>query len=702
MEKILSKKLALVLAVLLASLGLSSAAQTMQPAMQSFENMFPQCQSKSQKVDGVRTKTFINHNQVNKVQTQRTPVKSEEQNVTINIAFDRQDNVQMYPEEIMAISDSQTYSIYEEGPFELPAGTYMFITTDAFTIIDSENYIQYAYVVKESVTVHDGMTITFDADEAKNYVQLEAYDIQGNIIQPPKSKVQEDGSIGYDPSEGNDYLNLDLMFYHKNYGKIYKLYGKVPFHGTHFYISDISDNVVLNSVFMFDKDNQIHYFAHCLSDIHDDIVCANDPNDYIVHEEIFKPSPMSNTNPFVGVSITDGGMAHIEVFYNHAIDDGKVQMCVGKYETISERPNILFVGECDYVLYDEDNDPYEFIYSQPIINDNGKLKYIYNGKNSFSNPTKYVIDDELVIPYIEWPGNPLFSDEVSSYVGNNCPITVSEVGIDKFDVVSIHQFLNFSLGRYGELRESDYHGTYATINNKGEVSDANVGRDGTFSLFDASGIDGVIDIMITNENVNVDGIDGKNVTELNYNTSRDDMRPPTLTALRFVTSERQLTDRFATPADGCVELYAGDFNTLRDENYDFYCLPGQVTAEVAYSPFGEDAWNELPLEEDSELYDMPGLGQFYKGSLAAVSGQAYEGWFDLKVKVTDAAGNWQEQVISPAFRIDDLAYSSIANVEPNSNNSDNAIYNLAGQRMRGDLDALPRGVYIVGGKKVVK
>ena len=70
---------------------------------------------------------------------------------------------------------------------------------------------------------------------------------------------------------------------------------------------------------------------------------------------------------------------------------------------------------------------------------------------------------------------------------------------------------------------------------------------------------------------------------------------------------------------------------------------------------------------------MPGLGQFYKGSLAAVSGQAYEGWFDLKVQVTDAAGNWQEQVISPAFRIDNLAYSSIANVEPNSNNSDNAI-----------------------------
>ena len=139
-----------------------------------------------------------------------------------------------------------------------------------------------------------------------------------------------------------------------------------------------------------------------------------------------------------------------------------------------------------------------------------------------------------------------------------------------------------------------------------------------------------------------------------------------------------------------MELYAGDFNTLRDENFDFYCLPGQVTAEVAYSPFGEDAWNELTLEEDSELYDMPGLGQFYKGSLAAVMGQAYEGWFDLKVKVTDAAGNWQEQVISPAFRIDNLAYSNVATVG-SDNAREVARYNLNGQ----PIDTPERGINII-------
>ena len=106
------------------------------------------------------------------------------------------------------------------------------------------------------------------------------------------------------------------------------------------------------------------------------------------------------------------------------------------------------------------------------------------------------------------------------------------------------------------------------------------------------------------------------------------------------------------------------------------------------------------MEEVPENY-WPTMGWFYTGSLASVTGEGLNGWFDLKIRLTDAAGNWQEQVISPAFRIDDLAYSSVVTITPNKV-GDNAIYNLAGQRMRGGLESLPHGIYIVGGKKVVK
>ncbi len=86
---------------------------------------------------------------------------------------------------------------------------------------------------------------------------------------------------------------------------------------------------------------------------------------------------------------------------------------------------------------------------------------------------------------------------------------------------------------------------------------------------------------------------------------------------------------------------------------------------------------------------MPCFGHFYRGSLAGVTGQALKGWFDLKVKLTDAAGNWQEQVISPAFRIDQ-PYTGISDI--NSENAHEvARYNLAGQR----VDANSPGVVIV-------
>ena len=48
-----------------------------------------------------------------------------------------------------------------------------------------------------------------------------------------------------------------------------------------------------------------------------------------------------------------------------------------------------------------------------------------------------------------------------------------------------------------------------------------------------------------------------------------------------------------------------------------------------------------------------------------------------------------------------VGQSSITEIET-SVESDGTIYNLAGQRMRGDLSTLPQGIYIVGGKKVVK
>lgn len=83
-------------------------------------------------------------------------------------------------------------------------------------------------------------------------------------------------------------------------------------------------------------------------------------------------------------------------------------------------------------------------------------------------------------------------------------------------------------------------------------------------------------------------------------------------------------------------------------------------------------------------------GLVHRGSLANVAGEGLNGWFDLRFRLKDESGNWMDQVVSPAFRIDDQAYSSVATVG-SDNAREVARYNLAGQR----VDDTHHGVTII-------
>ncbi len=87
---------------------------------------------------------------------------------------------------------------------------------------------------------------------------------------------------------------------------------------------------------------------------------------------------------------------------------------------------------------------------------------------------------------------------------------------------------------------------------------------------------------------------------------------------------------------------------------------------------------------------MPGFGYFYRGSLKDVTGDGEKGWFDLKIKLTDLSGNWQEQVISPAFRIGDGSLTGIEAIK-NDTATEVARYTIDGRT----LSAPQTGVNIV-------
>lgn len=123
---------------------------------------------------------------------------------------------------------------------------------------------------------------------------------------------------------------------------------------------------------------------------------------------------------------------------------------------------------------------------------------------------------------------------------------------------------------------------------------------------------------------------------------------------------------------------------------------------VAPSPYALNDFEEIDMKENPEKM-VPGYGYFWEGSLARVDRKSENGWFDLRVTLTDQAGNSQSQVISPAFHVDNMtgvAAPSIAKAQLSvmghrivaSDGAEVEVYTLSGMRVA-NRDIAP-GLYI--------
>lgn len=206
---------------------------------------------------------------------------------------------------------------------------------------------------------------------------------------------------------------------------------------------------------------------------------------------------------------------------------------------------------------------------------------------------------------------------------------------------------------------------------------------------------GILELTMTAPN-KVDGINGYNKTKVYNNLTQKDFLAPTMRMLQFRNNEGKVTDRFQRAADGRMMFTAGDFvfcwNT-EVYQYEYHCEP--ITMEVSYAPTGTDTWETLEVELVNEL-SSSNFGYFYETSLQDVVTPSEDGWFDLRFKLTDASGNTQEQIVSPAFRIEELA--SVTNVTVDDSGIYD-VYDISGRTVATgtaiDNDMLQEGIYIV-------
>ena len=601
---------------------------------------------------------------------------------------------------------------------DVPIGTYDILTSQFAT--QGDLY----YIIQEQVNIASDTTIVLNLDEATNWVKADMLKPNGTLCTVPlidmyTGETLEEGNtngmVFYFDIVSNE-ANDAIAWYYCNRGCDFA--GRGTTNG--FYINNVSDRfktIVSSSAF----DTTTEYMMVQTKDgIDGDFTFVNDPADYVLYQEQFQPTPAYNpedgggTTAFEMDAIWNGVMrGGIKASSTRISPNGLTSFYLDVPEREDNSIKMLFypgfgdngqksIEEWSYedeegVVHTVSDTIYNslHIYGQAALVSKNGVEYVNSGHDIAGNYSFHVPEDPNA-HIIDYPGNPLFSftdQQKALAYGTGCPINAVMAQNTYQDWLGDkYSYLYFAyLGRYGEVRGSDAASATLKITyNQDSVicTDISAMRESMIN-FSMEHKKGQLDIDLVNTNVEVDGLAGQNRTHVFYDWTQEDWTAPTLQMLWFRDNDGIIIDRFASGDEGVLEFAGGDFNFHQTDRFWFDCQP--QTVEVSYSPYSAESWEPFAVEEVPENFFMPGFGYFYRGELSQVEGNSEKGWFDLKIRLTDAAGNWQEQVISPAFRIDNLAYSGIAEPRASDNAREVARYNLAGQRIDGDA----KGVVIV-------
>lgn len=637
--------------------------------------------------------------------------------VTCNIVGDENKFGRFYGRSVYLLNsdnseESEVYWTEELGSHkvvcnDVPIGTYDIFTNQLTT--------QGLYnIIQEQVNIASDTTIVLNLEEAVNWVQAEMLKPDGTLctvplIDPSTNEVLEEGNtngMAFDfiiaSKEAND------AFYDYFCTRVVNYVGSGT--GNGFYINNVSDRFkIIVSSNAFDSTTD-YMMVQTKDGIDGDFVFVNDPADYILYQEQFQPTPAYNpeegggTTAFEMDAVWNGIMrGGVVGSSNRLAPDGLTSFYLDVPDREDNSIMMLFypgfgdnrqmsIEEWSYqdeegVVHTMSDTTYNSlpIYGQAALVSKNGVEYVNNGHDIAGNHAFHVPEDPNA-DMIDYPGNPHFSftdrQKALAY-GTGCPINaVMAQNTYQEWLGGKYSSLDFVyLGRYGEVRGSDYASTTLKITyNQDSVicNDLSTMLESMYN-FAMEHKEGQIDVDVVNTNVEVDGLPGKNLTHVFYDWTQEDWTAPTLQMLWLRDADGNITDRFANGDEGVLEFAGGDFNFHQTDRFWFDCLP--QTVEVSYSPYDTDSWKPFAVEEIPENFFMPGFGYFYRGELNQVEGNGEKGWFDLKIKLTDLSGNWQEQIISPAFRIDDHALSAISDTKIQTERTEVARYTLDGRRI---------------------
>ena len=673
------------------------------------------------------------------VSKQPIHIREEQQMVNVACKFVYDENVYRPNSHALIYNENDRYNLlldWETGQLmgSVPPGTYDIFSN--FYSIEPEKTGMELLHIKEQIEITGDTVIEIRADEIKNKIECVARNENGERFVHDLGYYDENGQFVV-TEEGNILLTVfewgikgpGNVFYGTN-----TVAGGVTLDKTvgfnSLYINDVSDRYsIVISKKNYNHDSHTFYLnKFCPNNVHVGTI-ENNPADYIHATEAYKTSILGQSSDIRGINVVpelmfkdhliatstteafvcDGeNEFNIDAYINNGYDEDSNNVLArfwyvdNLHMQINTYNSNVFHEDGTYDIVEVTDTSYlpPRVVAQPMVVKDGEIFYYCKGQveHTIDNmaPQPFVVNEEYNFNHLAHPAFSFYQRQKGLDWGTTVPVG-SLCNETRFVEWRGGNYLGLSCdyyGQLGELRMNDLDALTMSLKYNGEeVCNDYFKLDSLAqAMIEQQVPAGVIDATFVNANVEIDDMTGCNTMEVHFDQTQEDAIAPTMRMLQLRSTEDMVTNRFAQADEGILQFACGDFDYhYNNESYfgRFDCDEAP-TVEVSYAPYGEDNWNELEVEEIPELFFLPGFGNFFRGSLASVTGEALNGWFDLKIRLTDAAGNWQEQVISPAFRIDDLAYSNVATIG-SDNAHEVARYSLDGKR----VDMNHRGVTIV-------
>ena len=453
-------------------------------------------------------------------------------------------------------------------------------------------------------------------------------------------------------------------------------------------ISPVSDRWFVTQLrTIVDKNNNIYAVKYRQDGASESKTVTNDPAKLKSYTETFVQSAygkQSGTKPTAGISlqpIWSDNLIKTNTYVStpplaDLDDEGKIQFYIDAPDDAEQSDGQMLLRPVPLSVDSKNSNQIFATIGTPVdINNSNRRDVVgLNDLASLSKTYPTVQTTGMSMPVMAYKANPAFSympEQKTGEYGESAPIAVfrslaitgswktgfSDTGTFYGDPYTVTKFPTFIayMGRLGETRHGDIPSAKMSLKYGGEeiASGAYLNICNLVDQWEKTKHSAnVCNLQLTNENIEVDGLKGKNVSTVEYDLRKDDVSAPTLTFLQFRNAKtNDVTDRFDNAADGRIALSAGDFNFDFTNSVATYNEERPASVTVEYAPFGKENWQPVEIAENEEYFQKEGLGNYYEGTLKSITGTSETGWYDLRITITDKAGNSQKQVVSPAFKI---------------------------------------------------